>query len=98
MAPNRYFISFRYEAINTGIKTLKSHQFKVTSWGQTFIKGTVNATKKQTTLMTSIPYELGWHATVDGKKASLHKVSDEFIAINLKPEIMILNCIIVLHF
>lgn len=70
---------------NTGIKTLKSHQFKVTSWGQTFIKGTVNATKKQTTLMTSIPYELGWHATVDGKKASLHKVADEFIAINLKP-------------
>ena len=35
--------------------------------------------------MTTIPYDRGWHATVDGHQVKLHKVLGTFLALKMSP-------------
>lgn len=54
----------------------------VTEYSDTKIEGTVTA-KTDGVLMTSIPYEKGWSAYVDGEKVDIFDINSAFCAINL---------------
>ena len=54
----------------------------VTEFSDTKIHGTVTA-KNDGVLMTSIPYEKGWSAYVDGKKVDVFDIYNAFCAIDL---------------
>ena len=61
------------QAWNYAYSTLNDEILNVTDYSDTKIEGTVTA-KKDGTLFTSIPYEKGWSAYVDGKKVPVKHV------------------------
>mgnify|MGYP004648238459 CR=1 FL=1 len=79
-------------ALDTGIELLRDEPLILTAFSDTRIRGTI-AVKQDGLLYTSIPYEKGWTAYVDGKavemaatydpKAENVKLSDAVIAIPL---------------
>ena len=50
--------------------------------GKNSAQGTVNANEEQT-LVTTIPYDEGWTAKVDGKKVDIKAFQDAFISIHV---------------
>jgi len=65
-----------------GIQILKDNAMTNVVYYDGYVKGNVNVTNANV-LFTSIPYENGWTAYVDGKKTDVIKVSDSFIGIKL---------------
>jgi len=66
------------------IKKLQSHPLKVTNHSQRKIIGNVDVTSNQAkTLSTTIPYDKGWTARVDGKKVKIQKSANYMIALSL---------------
>lgn len=61
---------------------LNDEALNITKHTDTKIEGTVTA-KQDGVLMTSIPYEKGWSAYVDGKKVDVFDISDAFCAIDV---------------
>ena len=53
------------------------------SWNHGEAKGEVTV-KKDDVLVSSIPYEKGWHAKVDGKKVAVEKVNYAFVGVPMK--------------
>ncbi|MGN0317351.1 MAG: YfhO family protein [Lachnospira sp.] len=64
------------------ITQLNSQPYVIDSYSDTNIKGTVNATKDGT-LLLSIPYDEGWSVYVDGKKTEISAFSDALICLDL---------------
>lgn len=64
------------DALDKGYEILKENEFKVESFEETNIKGTVNA-KKDSIFFTSIPYDEGWTVKIDGEEIS----KDDYIAL-----------------
>ena len=65
-----------------GYSTLADEQLEITKWEDTVIEGNVNVLKDGI-LYTSIPYENGWTAYVDGKKAEIIKIGNAMCGLNL---------------
>lgn len=61
---------------------LNDESLNITDYNDTKIEGTVVA-KKDGVLMTSIPYEKGWSAYVDGEKVDVQAISKAFCAIDV---------------
>lgn len=61
---------------------MSDEMLNVTEYSDTKIEGTVTA-KEDGVLMTSIPYEKGWSAYVDGKKVEVSAISKAFCAIDV---------------
>lgn len=61
---------------------LSDEMFNVEKYSDTKLSGTVVA-KKDGTLMTSIPYEKGWNAYVDGKRVKVNPISNAFCSIDV---------------
>ena len=64
---------------------LAQSPLKITHYSSTKVSGTVKLKPGATTLMTTIPAAVGWHALVDGHPAKLHKVLNTFWALKLTP-------------
>lgn len=80
-----YLTRFNRGEIEQVIEDKKSEGLQVTSWGNNFLKGTVNLDKDSRWLFTSIPFEEGWKAQVDGKKVKPVKIWDSLMAIPMNP-------------
>lgn len=84
------YSDFMLRSLNTenfvkGYNILKNQSLKVETFTDTEIKGTVTA-KENGILYTSIPYDTGWHVTVDGKeidKEELIALGDALLGIHL---------------
>ena len=61
---------------------LNDEALKVTDYSDTKIVGSVNV-KQDGTLMTSIPYEKGWKAYVDGKQVKVNAIGNAFFSIDV---------------
>lgn len=64
---------------------LAQSPLKITHYSSTKVSGTVKLKPGATTLMTTIPAAVGWHALVDGHPSKLHKVLNTFWALKLTP-------------
>lgn len=70
------------EIWNKAYEKLKSEMLNVTEYSDTKIEGTVTA-EKDGTLFTSIPYEKGWRAYVDGKRVEVNSINEAFCSIDM---------------
>lgn len=69
-------------------QSIADHQLQLTNGSQVLkngsnLNGTVTATSQQNLLMVSVPYDKGWHVTVDGHSAPTTKVMDGLLAVKL---------------
>ena len=64
-------------------ESLNEQPLTVTSWTDTSIAGTVSL-KQAGTLFTSIPFDAGWTARVDGNPVKVREIFDTFVALDLE--------------
>lgn len=68
-------------AFDNSVDAIKEKGINLTTTGRT-AQGTVTAEKDQV-LMTTIPYDKGWKAYVDGKKVPIKSFKDAFVSFQL---------------
>ncbi len=68
------------EPFRKGIKRLSDGGLKISSYSSTEICGSFNA-EKDGVLYTSIPYDGGWTAYIDGKKADVTSLKDALVCV-----------------
>jgi uncharacterized membrane protein YfhO len=76
------FYALDLSSFEQRIKELKAESLNVTEWTSTSIKGNIQA-KSTNTLFLSIPYDIGWHAQVDGVTVPVKKLGG-FIGVHLQ--------------
>ena len=75
-----YAYSLNHEVFQNVYESLNSQGLKATSYDDTSIKGTIEA-KTDGLLYTSIVYDKGWSAYVDGKKVNISSLNDALITV-----------------
>ena len=81
-----YFARFNSEDLRSLQTDLLPGILHLTEWSSSSLKGSVNASDKYPLLFTSIPWDEGWHATVDGASVSCESVLDgAFLSLPLSP-------------
>ena len=73
-----YAYNLNNDVLDSAYDLLKEGGMEVTSYGDTFINGTVNA-GFDGYLYSSIPYDEGWSVYIDGKKAETFKLGDSML-------------------
>lgn len=68
-----YFYSFDSALFEEYADKLTTTELNVTDHSETMLAGTVNGGDKGTRILTTIPYDEGWHITVDGKPVEYKK-------------------------
>jgi uncharacterized membrane protein YfhO len=68
-------------------RELKRGGIQMESWSDTGIAGTVEATPEKSVLFTSIPWDRGWQAWVDGERAETILLMDALTGVALPPGI-----------
>lgn len=89
-----YVYQLNEEAFRSGIEKLSKGGLEVTSYDDTEINGTFTA-ENDGVLYTSIPYDGGWTAYIDGEKAEVKSIKDAFMCIPVtagKHEIKLSYC------
>lgn len=64
-------------------KKLQQQPWHLTKHSSRKLSGTINITKKNQVLMTTVPYSKGWHAIVDGKAVKTKKAINTFVTVPL---------------
>lgn len=79
----RMFVSiFRPDVFQRAYDRLNDEVLDVTEYTSRSLKGTIHV-KKDNLLYTSIPYERGWKAYVDGQKADITLIENVFMGVEL---------------
>ena len=79
-----YIFYYLDEAVLQNVmQRLQNGAAQITSWRSTALCLTVEKRADAPLLYTSIPYDTGWHITVDGKKVDAEKAMDALIAVDL---------------
>ena len=68
-----YFYSFDSALFEEYADKLTSTQLNVTEHSESSLAGTVNGGESGTRILTTIPYDEGWHITIDGKPVEYKK-------------------------
>lgn len=67
------------------IEQLKQNELKILDHSANRIYGTIELTSKDQFMATTIPYDKGWHAKVDGQAVKTFKIQDTFLGLDLTP-------------
>lgn len=78
--PNLYLLNEK-QLLKT-IHLVQSRKMSISTWSGNLIRGTIVLHKGQS-LITTIPYANGWHATANGKNIPIKKYLGCFIALDL---------------
>ena len=70
------------EVFDEGVEILRKNVLKTTTVTDTAVKGAVTA-EKDGLLYTSLPYQAGWRAKVDGKDADITVLGGSMIGLEL---------------
>lgn len=73
------------QVFNHDLKKLQRSPLNLDHASATTLKGKVKIKKDQGVLMTTIPYDQGWHAQVDGHPVKPRKVIGTFLALKINP-------------
>lgn len=79
---NQLFYLFDMKSFENRAKDLESQSLNIESFSDTRINGKVNS-NKDGVLFLSIPYDSGWHVSVDGKKSKINNFAG-FIGVDIK--------------
>ncbi|KRN59138.1 hypothetical protein IV45_GL000176 [Limosilactobacillus secaliphilus] len=66
-------------------RILQRSPLHVTSWHENRLSGWINVKHNQQLLMTTIPYNSGWHVKIDGQAVTGQKVLNTFLAVPITP-------------
>lgn len=71
-------------AFEKGYEKLQANPLNITEFSDTYFSGTITM-PENSVLYTSVPYDKGWHITVDGKSADekIVKIGDALIGVDL---------------
>ena len=64
---------------------LSENGIVLSEWSDTRFKGKIVTTEERPTVLTTIPYDLGWQITADGQAVKIYKTLDALIAFDLAP-------------
>ncbi len=70
-----YCYMLNEEVFEEGLEILRSNVMDTTKATDTVLEGTINSSKSGL-IYTSIPYEKGWHAVVDGKEVEIVPIAN----------------------
>ena len=79
---NIFAAGFDEDVFKYNYEKLKTQGLEITSFEDTNIKGRISV-ERDGVLFTSIPYEKGWHAKVDGVKTEIISIDDAFVTLEL---------------
>lgn len=79
---HKYFFGLTKENLAKALVPLRESLFEVNNMTDRSVKGSVKARKDQL-LFTSIPYDPGWQANVDGERTPITKIGGSLIALEL---------------
>ena len=80
------FYEYNETALAAIHENLSQSQLQVEEYADGYVKGTVDVPTEKTVLFTSIPYDEGWTAYVDGAEwETIAVVGDAFMALELEP-------------
>jgi len=80
-----YFYELNEQQLDEAYDALKDEQLVIEEYRDGYVKGNIEITDDKTLMFTSIPYEEGWTARVNGKKAEVYPVfNDAFCALLLE--------------
>lgn len=83
---NPLFYEYNEDALAAIHENLSQSQLQVEEYADGYVKGTVDVPTEKTVLFTSIPYDEGWTAYVDGAEwETIAVVGDAFMALELEP-------------
>ena len=71
------------EKFNKVANILQENEVTITSFNERQIKGNIN-TLKDSTIYTSIPYDVGWSVHVNGKKVDTFKIGNSLLAFDIE--------------
>ena len=78
-----FVVGFEENIFKQGYEKLNSQVLELTSFTDTNIKGKVSVSEDGV-LFTSIPYEKGWYAKVNGVKTEINSIDDAFVTLDLE--------------
>lgn len=70
------------QAMNRAIETIRENAASVTHTNQT-ATFSINSTERDALLYTTIPYDKGWRAQIDGKPAEITNIHNAFIGVKV---------------
>ena len=76
-------VRYHSDTMKEVYQKLKDNVLKVREYGDNYIKATISADEKGI-LMLSVPYEKGWEAVIDGKKAELRPYGGAFLSMDIE--------------
>lgn len=79
-----YIYTVDEDVLKAGYDKLKSGALEISEYGDTYIKGTVEATENSY-LCSSIPYDTGWSVYIDGEKAETFEIGNAMLGASIKP-------------
>lgn len=77
-----YVYQINKKVFEEGYKKLSAGSLNVTEYDDTEIKGTITAAE-DCVMYTSIPYDGGWKAYIDGKETEVKSIKDAFVCVPL---------------
>ncbi len=78
-----YFYALNMENFHEAYNTLSSDPMNIEIVNENHIKASVNNLNANQLVFTSIPYDKGWKAYVDGQQVQPQKVMDSLMAIEM---------------
>ncbi|WP_066371010.1 YfhO family protein [Neobacillus fumarioli] len=88
LTPGEYSISdlkvtfTSYQNFQASVKALQSRELQNLKVTDHSVSGQISSTHRGV-LVTSIPYNIGWHAEIDGKKADTFEVNSTFVGLKV---------------
>ena len=77
-----YFFQMDTDAFESVFGTLKNGGFNITEHSDTFLSGTLNASKDGA-VFTTIPYDSNWKVYVDGERVETYEMLDSMLGFNI---------------
>ena len=75
-----YAYAFHQDVFEIAFSTLADEGLEITEFEDTYIKGTINA-KEDGLMYTSIIYDRGWKAYVDGKEVEISSINEALLTV-----------------
>ena len=75
-----YAYAFQHDVFDIAIKTLASQGLEISEFDETYIKGNIDA-KEDGLMYSSIIYDRGWKAYIDGKEVEISSINEALLAI-----------------
>ena len=81
---NKDFLNYLdYDSVEKELTKLQKGNLNIKEYKNNYIKGVINVSKEEI-LFTTIPYDKGWHVTINGKKVKTKKLLNTFIGLELQ--------------